>query len=39
MNIGIDARGLWQKKTGIGIYIDQIIKNLNESDSKNNYIL
>ena len=39
MNIGIDARGLWEKKSGIGIYIEQIIKKLNETDRENKYIL
>ena len=39
MNIGIDARGLWKKKTGIGIYIEQIIKELNEKDKENKYVL
>lgn len=39
MNIGIDARGLLKKKAGIGIYIEQLIKNLNDIDDNNNYIL
>ncbi len=39
MNIGIDARGLWEKKSGIGIYIEQVIKELNEKDQENKYIL
>lgn len=39
MNIGIDARGLWKNKSGIGIYIEQIIKELNDKDNENNYIL
>jgi len=39
MNIGIDARGLLEKKAGIGKYIEQIIKKINEMDKDNNYIL
>lgn len=40
MNIGIDARGLEGKKSGIGIYIEEIIKQINKlEDRENKYIL
>lgn len=40
MNIGIDARGLEGKKSGIGIYIEEIIKQINKmEDKENKYIL
>ena len=39
MKIGIDCRMLGNKFTGIGIYLENLIKNLNEMDSKNQYIL
>lgn len=40
MVIGIDARGLNGKKTGIPIYIEKIIKEISElNDTENKYIL
>ena len=40
MNIGIDARGLEGKKSGIGIYIEEVIKQINKmQDKENKYIL
>ncbi|MCI8518785.1 MAG: glycosyltransferase family 4 protein [Clostridia bacterium] len=40
MNIGIDARGLEGKKSGIGIYIEELIKQINKKqDKENKYIL
>ncbi len=39
LRIGIDARGLWSNKAGIGTYIESIIKELNEKDNVNEYIL
>lgn len=40
MNIGIDARGLEGKKSGIGIYIEEVIKQINKKEDKENkYIL
>ena len=39
MRIGIDAR-LWGiKHTGIGRYVEQLVKNLIEVDKKNDYVL
>lgn len=39
MIIGIDAKTLGKRKTGIGFYVQEIIKYLNEADDENNYIL
>lgn len=40
MNIGIDARGLEGKKSGIGIYVEEIVKEINKlNDKENKYIL
>lgn len=39
MIIGIDARGLDGKKSGIPLYIENIIKEINKKDKKNKYIL
>ena len=39
LKIGIDARELKEKRVGIGTYIYQIIKILNEKDKKNEYFL
>jgi len=40
MNIGIDARGLEGKKSGIGIYVEEVIKQINKmQDKENKYIL
>ena len=40
MNIGIDGRGLEGKKSGIGIYIEEIIKQINSLEDKTNkYII
>lgn len=40
MNIGIDARGLEGKKSGIGIYIEEIVKEISKlNDKENKYIL
>ena len=39
MNIGIDARGLDGNRSGIPIYIEEIIKQISKIDSKNKYIL
>lgn len=40
MNIGIDGRGLEGKKSGIGIYIEEIIKQINNlEDKENKYII
>lgn len=39
MNIGIDARNTGKKRTGIGIYIEKIVEELNKSDKENNYYL
>ncbi len=38
MNIGIDAR-TYQYKTGIGLYVANIIKELNKQDTENQYFL
>lgn len=40
MNIGIDARGVHGNKAGIPIYIEEIVKRINnEENSKDKYIL
>lgn len=39
LRIGIDARGLDGNKAGIPTYIEEIIKEINKQDSKNEYIL
>ena len=39
MRIGIDARMYGQKQTGIGIYIENLIKNILKLDDKNEYVL
>mgnify|MGYP001614201847 CR=1 FL=1 len=39
MKIGIDARMFGQKQTGIGIYIENLIKNILKLNNKNEYIL
>ena len=39
MNIGIDARGLDGNRSGIPIYIEEILKQFSKIDSKNKYIL
>ena len=40
MRIGIEARSLGKNKAGIGTYVEQIIKKLNEEENpKNEYIL
>lgn len=39
MRIGIDARMFGQKQTGIGIYIENLIKNILKLDNKNEYVL
>lgn len=39
MIIGIDAKTLGKRKTGIAFYVQNIIKYLNEVDKENNYIL
>ncbi len=39
MRIGIDARPLSREITGIGMYVCEIIKNLNQIDTHNQYIL
>ena len=39
MKIGIDCRMLGNKFTGIGVYLENLVKNLNELDSKNQYVL
>ena len=39
MNIGIDARNTGKTKTGIGIYIEKIVEELNRADKENNYYL
>lgn len=39
MNIGIDARNTGKTRTGIGIYIENIVKELNKLDKENNYFL
>lgn len=40
MNIGIDARGLDGNKSGIPTYIEEVVKNINDLNSKENtYIL
>lgn len=39
MKIGIDCRMIGNKFTGIGIYLENLIKNLNDLDTKNNYVL
>lgn len=39
MRIGIDARMCGEKQTGIGIYIENFIKNVLELDPENEYIL
>ncbi|WP_461207117.1 glycosyltransferase family 4 protein [Clostridium sp. DL1XJH146] len=39
MNIGIDARSLIKKKTGIGFYVENLILNLVKVDKENTYYL
>ncbi len=39
MKIGIDGRALRAKKTGIGVYTYEIIKELNNIDNENEYII
>ena len=40
MNIGIDVRGVHGNKAGIPIYIEEIVKRINEEEnSQNKYIL
>lgn len=39
MKIGIDARPLIEKKTGIGYYLKYLLENILENDKKNQYIL
>lgn len=39
MNIGIDAKPLEEKKAGIGIYLEQILRIINENDKDNKYFL
>lgn len=39
MKIGIDARMYGAKQTGIGIYIENLIKNILNNDSENEYVL
>ena len=39
MIIGIDARPLIQKKTGIGYYLQYLLENILENDKENEYIL
>lgn len=39
MRIGIDVRALTEKRAGIGTYVYEIIKNLNEIDRENEYYL
>ncbi|MBP3461180.1 MAG: glycosyltransferase family 4 protein [Bacilli bacterium] len=39
MKIGIDARPLVEKKTGIGTYLNEILKEINKIDKENEYYL
>jgi len=39
MKIGIDARWIFPKISGIGVYTQRLIKNLAEIDSKNEYFI
>ncbi|MDU3722180.1 MAG: hypothetical protein E7G24_03070, partial [Clostridium celatum] len=39
MRIGIDARPLIEKKTGIGFYLYYLLINILENDRENEYIL
>ena len=39
MNIGIDARPLIEKKSGIGYFLEYTLKNILELDQKNIYYL
>lgn len=39
MKIGIDARMCGEKQTGIGIYIENLIKHILKLDSENEYVL
>ncbi len=39
MKIGIDARMLGEKQTGIGLYIENLIKNIAKQDNENTYVL
>lgn len=39
MNIGIDARVLTEKKAGIGYYLESLLSNILNIDSKNKYYL
>lgn len=39
MKIGIDARLYGEKNTGLGIYIEKLIENLQKIDKKNNYYI
>ena len=39
MNIGVDARPLIEKKSGIGIYLKSILDEILKFDDENNYFL
>lgn len=39
MIIGVDAKTLGKRKTGIAFYVQNVLKYLNENDEKNTYIL
>ena len=39
MRIGIDARPLIEKKTGIGYYLQYLLENVLENDKENQYFL
>lgn len=39
MNVGIDARGLDGNRSGIPIYIEEIVKQISNLDKENKYIL
>ena len=39
MKIGIDGRALKEKKSGVGFYVYEILKYLNDTDSENEYYI
>ena len=39
MNIGLDARTLTDKKTGMGYYLESVLNNILTMDKENNYFL
>lgn len=39
MKIGIDGRALKEKKSGVGVYVYEILRYLNDNDTKNEYYI